>query len=89
MARAQNSPRGLLACSRLDVGSQNLTFNSTGVIASGAIYPSAGLGGKITADSTAVIVTALKIGAWSTGFTVDSTGVLLGTKYITGNSTGN
>lgn len=66
-----------------------LTANSTGLISSGTIYPSAGAGGAITANSTSVIVSALQIGAWSTAITVDSTGILIGTAYISTNSTGN
>ena len=89
MAHAQSSPRGLFAKKRIDVGASSLTANSTGLVLSAAIYPSAAAGGKITADSTAVILSALKIGAWSTAITVDSTGVLLGAAYISTNSTGN
>ena len=89
MAHPQSSPRGYFAAKRIDVGAVQLTANSTGVVLSGAIFPSAGAGGSVTADSTAVIVNALKIGSWSTAITVDSTGILLGAAYISTNSTGN
>ena len=89
MAHPQTSPRGYIAKKRIDVGAAQLTANSTGLILSGSIFPSAGAGAAITADSTAIKVTALKVGAWSTAITVDSTGVLLGSLYISCNSTGN
>lgn len=90
MAHSQSSPRGLFAKARIDVAGTNLTGNSTGMIFSGAVYASGSSSNKaITADTTGVIVGALKIGSWSTAITVDSTGILLGALYISCNSTGN
>ncbi len=112
MAHPQSTPRGYIATQRLDVGSNQLTgnstalilnagvkisnaaggqltANSTGLIAPGSIFPSANAGAAVTANSTSVIVSALQIGAWSTAITVDSTGILLGSGYISTNSTGN
>jgi len=37
MAHPQNSPRGLFAKARIDIGSQQLTYNSTGLLFSGQI----------------------------------------------------
>lgn len=37
MARSQSSPRGLFAKNRIDVGSQQLTYNSTGLLLNGGI----------------------------------------------------
>ena len=66
-----------------------LTANSTGVIAPGSIYPSAAAGAGLQANSTSIIVPAVQIGAWSTAITVDTTGILIGSLYISCNSTGN
>lgn len=88
MAHPQSSPRGFEAHKRIDVGASQITANSTGLVLSAAIFPSGGAS-KVTGDSTAVIVNALKIGSWSTAITVDSTGVLLGARYISTNTTGN
>jgi hypothetical protein len=62
----QNSPRGFLAAKRVDVGSQSITYNSTG-----AIMP------------------PFRVGTKTTYFTSNSTGVKLGSLYISCNSTGN
>ena len=37
MARPQNSPRGLFQKERIDVGSQQLTYNSTALLISGGL----------------------------------------------------
>ena len=67
MPHPQSSPRGLFAKARVDVGSTQLSFNSTAVI----------------------ITSALRIGTKATYFTSNSTGVKLGSLYISCNSTGN
>lgn len=56
MARAQNSPRGLFAKNRIDIGASNLTANSTGVLFSAGVRISGAR--YITADSTGFVVTA-------------------------------
>lgn len=67
-----------------------LTGNSTGVIAAGAVTVSGqATAGKLTANSTAVILPALKIGALDSYITVDTTGVKLGARYLSTNTTGN
>ena len=66
-----------------------LTANSTGLIAPGSVFPSAGTVG-ITANSTGIVLPAIYVGAWSTGIAVDSTGITIGAgAYISTNSTGN
>ena len=87
-AHPQSSPRGLFAKSSLLIGSQQLTANSTGVTFPGAIYPS-GLTKAITANSTAVILPALRIGSLASYITVNSTGIRIGARYISTNTTGN
>lgn len=66
-----------------------ITANSTGIITVKGIYPTAGAGGLITANSTAVIASALRIGTLASYITADSTGIKLGSLYISANSTGN
>jgi len=88
MTHPQSSPRGLFAKQKVYVGAQTLSGNSTGVTFAGAIYPS-GLTKAITANSTAVIVPALRIGALASYITVNSTGIRIGSRYISTNTTGN
>jgi hypothetical protein len=56
MAHPQNSPRGLFAKDRIDIGSHNLTDNSTATIFSGQIQVSAT--GYIGANSSGYIFTS-------------------------------
>lgn len=54
MAHPQSSPRGLFAKSRIDVGSQSMTANSTGII-----MPTFRIGTKafyFTSNSTGVLL---------------------------------
>lgn len=91
MAHPQSSPRGYFAKKRIDVGSQNLTYNSTGVIYSGSVFVSNQTTlGKLSANSTALILpNSVRIGTKATYFSSNSTGVKLGSLYISCNSTGN
>ena len=66
-----------------------LTGNSTGVKLTGALYLSNKTTAKITGNSTGIIVPALKLGTWSTIFTVNTTGIKLGSRYVSTNTTGN
>ena len=87
----QSSPRGLFAKARIDVGATNLTGNSTGIIASGALFVSnQSTYGKLTANSTALLLpNSVRVGTKTTYFSSDSTGVKLGSRYISTNTTGN
>ena len=91
MAHPQNSPRGLFAKARIDVGSAQTTYNSTGIIFAGAVYASGQTTyGKLSANSTALILpNSVRVGTKTTYFTSNSTGVKLGSLYISCNSTGN
>jgi len=91
MAHAQNSPRGLFAKTRIDVGGSNLTANSTGVIFSAAAFVSGQTTyGKLSANSTALILpNSVRIGTKTTYLSSDSTGIKIGSLYISANSTGN
>jgi len=88
--RPQNSPRGLFAKSRVDIGALSLTANSTAVTLSGGLYVSGKAKGLLSANSTGLIVgDALRVGTKAFYFTSNSTGVLLNSKYISTNTTGN
>lgn len=91
MAHPQNSPRGLFAKAQMDVGGQSLTFNSTGVVFEGAAFVSAQTTyGKLSANSTALILpNSVRVGSKATYLSSNSTGVKLGSLYISCNSTGN
>lgn len=52
MAHPQTSPRGFVAHSRIDVGGQSLTFNSTALLLSGGLRLSGVTTSEITQDST-------------------------------------
>lgn len=54
MAHPQNSFRGLFAKSRIDTGSQTLTFNSTALILEGGVRLNDKANGQITSNSTGV-----------------------------------
>lgn len=69
MAIPQNSPRGLFAKKRIDVGAQNMTANSTAVIFSGAVAFSGVSSKTITANSTGIRIGSLYISCNSTGNT--------------------
>lgn len=93
MARSQTSPRAYLACQRLDIRSQQITANSTGVSFSASVYLSGQtVKGKLSANSTAILLPASGFqfaALTSLKMTSNSTGILIGTKYISCNSTGN
>jgi len=88
MARPQNSFKGLFAKSRVDIGSQNLTYNSTALILSGGVRISDKAGGQLTANSTAVILPGgVKISNKSTGqLTANSTGVVFSIHQVIGST---
>ncbi len=68
MAHPQNSPRGLFAKSRIDVGTHALTFNSTALILPNSVR----IGTKATylsSNSTGVKLGSLYISCNSTGNT--------------------
>ena len=99
MAHPQSSPRGLFAKERIDVGSQQLTYNSTAMIFSAGVQIT-GAGGLITANSTGlttagtVTLGGMLIGSGSAGALVlDTTAALPGNVSADGfvlveNSTG-
>jgi hypothetical protein len=66
MAHPQSSARGYFAKNRIDVGTQSVSANSTGII-----------------------MPTFRVGTKAFYFTSNSTGVLLNSKYISCNSTGN
>jgi len=103
-AHPQSSPRGVIGKSAVYVGAKAITANSTGLIADGLkvgavqvtanataiIVPALTVATKaITANSTAIILPALRIGALASYITVNSTGIKIGARYISTNTTGN
>lgn len=68
-----------------------MTANTTGFIASGAMFVSGqATMGKLSANSTALILpNSVRVGTKTTYFSSNSTGVKLGSLYISCNSTGN
>ena len=93
MAHPQSSPRGYFAKKRIDIGSQSLTYNSTGAVFGAAIFLSGQtVKGKLSANNTAILLpsTGFQMAALTTlKITSNSTGILIGSKYISANSTGN
>lgn len=91
MAHPQNSPRGYWSKARIDIGSQTVAYNSTGITFSGAAFVSGqATFGKLSANSTALILpNSVRVGTKTTYLSSNSTGVKLGSLYISCNSTGN
>ena len=96
MAHPQSSPRGFEAHKRLDVGSSQLTYNSTGLVLNNALYLSGG-SVKLTANSTGVISSGAVYPSAAVGgsLTANSTAVIASAlsigslaSYITADSTG-
>lgn len=90
----QNSPRGLFTRNKITVanstGNGTMTPYNGGITFDGGIALSGKTAGKITANSTgAIIADALRVGSKATYITSNSTGVKLGNKYISTNTTGN
>lgn len=56
MAHPQTSPRGFVAHTRIDVGANQITGNSTALLLSQGIKLSNAAGGLLTANSTALIL---------------------------------
>lgn len=67
MAHPQNSPRGLFAKNRIDVGAQYMTANSTAVVFSGAVAFSGVSAKTITSNSTGIKIGARYISTNTTG----------------------
>lgn len=63
--------------------------NSTGVLLNAGLMLSGKTGVKLTANTTAIIATALRLGSTAVTITVNSTGYLIGSRYISTNTTGN
>lgn len=91
MAHPQDTPRGYLVKKRIDVGSTNLTGNSTGMTFSGTVAVSnQATFGLLSANSTALLLpNSVRVGTKTTYLSSNSTGVKLGSLYISCNSTGN
>lgn len=89
MAHPQTSPRGFVAHKRIDVGSSQITYNTTGMVLSGGIKISNKAGGVLSANNTGLTIPGIYIGTHSTGITADGTGIMIGTNYITTNTIGN
>ena len=76
MAHPQSSPRGLFAKERIDIGSQQLTFNSTSLNLSGGIKVNSSAGGLLTANASGLTIGgALTLGGTLIGS--DATGAVL------------
>lgn len=92
MAHPQNSPRGLFAKKRIDLGGNEVTYNSTAMLLSKALVVNGQTTkGLISANSTALTLpNGVKItGAHANAtITANSTGIKVGTKYLSTNSTG-
>lgn len=93
MAHPQSSPRGLFAKQRIDLGSNEITYNSTAVrFSKGVSVSGQATIGLITANSTAILLpsTGFQMAALTTlKITSNSTGVRIGTRYISTNTTSN
>jgi len=104
MPRPQNSPRGLFAKQRMSVPVGKgfmfedysttvdlLTADASGlkVVGSLAVVGQA-VFGKLDANSTAMILpNSVRVGAKTTYLSSDSTGIKIGSRYISSNTTGN
>lgn len=94
MPRSQNSPRGLFTKKAIGVFGTDGTLttvagNSTGVTLDRGLQLSGQSGQKLTADSTGIIASALRVGSKATYITSNSTGIKIGSRYISSNTTGN
>jgi hypothetical protein len=69
MAHPQTSPRGFVAKNRIDVGTNTITGNSTGVLFDAGISVSGVTTKFITANSTGIRIGSLYISCNSTGNT--------------------
>lgn len=99
MAHPQSSPRGYIAKRRIDIGGQQIAYNSTGLKLSAGLYLSGGGTIVMTANSTGFLssgtvtvsgqATMGKLSANSTALILPNS-VRVGTKttYLSSNSTG-
>jgi hypothetical protein len=123
MAHPQSSARGYFAKKKISIGNSTstITYNTTGLVLSGALYLSGqGAGGKLSANSTAITLggglvatgtvavsnqavkgllsanstaiilpNSVRIGSKTSYLSSNSTGILLGARYLSTNTTGN
>ncbi len=76
MAHPQNTPRGLWASKRYDIGASNITADSTGLVLSAGVKVSNKANAVLTGNSTGlVVVGGVKISNAQT-LTANSTGYL-------------
>ena len=66
-----------------------ITGDSTGIILAGKVKIQNKAGGLLGANSTALNVPAMYVGSLASYITANSTGIKIGAKYISCNSTGN
>jgi hypothetical protein len=66
-----------------------VTGNATGVLVVGGLQLSGKTGPKLTANSTAIIASKLLINGTSRLISSNSTGIKIGARYLTTNTTGN
>lgn len=100
MAHPQTTPRGMRAAQRIDVGSQQLTSDSTGLVLNNGIKVSNKANAVLTGDSTGLVVVGdiniankRRLNANSTGFLPSTVSALPGDVQMDGiafikNSTG-
>ena len=90
MAHPQSSPRGLVAHKRIDINGNEITGDSTGIILEAGVKICNKANAILTGNSTGVAVSGgLNLSSTSDYVTVDSTGYLIGSRYISTNTTGN
>lgn len=90
MAHPQITPRGMVAHKRVDVGGNQLTDDGTNLILNNGIKISSKTNAVLTGNSTGLAISGgLNLSASSANITVDSTGYLIGSRYISTNTTNN
>ncbi len=98
MARPTNSPRGLSARSGINIvggdASKTVTAITGGanglLVDRGIAVSGQATFGLLTANSTALILpNGVRVGTKTTYLTSDSTGIKIGSRYISSNTTGN
>lgn len=90
MAHPQSTPRGIVAHKRIDINSQQLTDDGTNLALNNGIKISNQANAVLTGNSTGLLIAGgLNLSASSATITVDSTGYLIGSRYISTNTTNN
>lgn len=85
MAQPQNSPRGLFSKQQINVGTQELTYNSTALLVSGGIQIT-GAGGLLSANSTGLTLPGtLVLGGAITGSGSGAAVLVTATAALPGN----